>query len=210
MQQALSQLDIKTFAGRVKFNLFRRNVGNDPATTQVLPRKGNRDVYAVLPVRAANAQLVMPAKNAFKPSCSVGFYVGQDDFSPCMPCEPGQASSYANANHCDRCPVGQYNPKFQQQDCENCPPGTTTAEKGTARIEDCHCLAGYYNTEGKGGLPCKPCPSGAVCSGGIELPVPMFGHWMNATYRDVSHQCDPENACIGGPDLECEEGHTGR
>lgn len=207
----MEDLDLTTIYGRMKFNNYRRNVGSDPVTTQILdfpPR--DRASYLVLPVESANAELVMPAKNAFRPRCEEGRYIGPDDFDPCQLCRPGESSTMEDAIHCDRCNIGFYNPRSGQKKCSPCPEGTTTYERGSANIEECHCKVGFFNLERLGGIACMPCPQGAECGGGEEPPIPLPGYWMNVTFYSEAYECDPEDACIGNSENQCKDGRHGR
>lgn len=204
-------MDLDTFFGRIKFNEFRRNIGCDPATVQVLPDRNNsRDIHIVYPGRAVNAELRMPGENKYKLPCGPGYFMGRDEFNPCVPCEPGTFSDNYNSPHCDRCPSGSYTSEGQGKNCTVCPQGTMTDGPGANNAECCHCIPGFYNTQGKSGMECSECPFGAVCNGGMHLPFPIRGYWMNDTMRDMAHECDSETVCIGGPELACSAGYTGR
>lgn len=211
-------MELETFFGRIKFNAFRRNVGNDPATTQVLERKEHKKsqhnsslkVATVLPVRAAKAELVMPSENLYKPTCLPGHYVGPNSFDPCQPCDPGKFSNENNASHCDRCPTGSYISEKGQSEYTLCPNGTTTDGPGAKNLNDCYCMRGFFHDKGEIGMECSACPDGAICNGRAAAPVPMEGYWMNDTMRTVAYECDPQYVCIGGSEIACKSGHTGR
>lgn len=208
---ALEGVDLETFFGRIKFNIYRQNVGNDPATTQVLKNKdGTRGIDGVLPIKAAKASLVMPAKNKFKPKCFPGYYTGSDDFDPCQPCEPGKFSVEKNSAHCDHCPAGSFSSQKGQKECTPCPDGTITDGPGAKGPEQCFCKDGHYNSNQQNGVECFHCPEGAHCRGKTDLPIPLQGYWMNETWREAAYECDSERVCVGGSDLACRTGYTGR
>lgn len=222
VRRELEIVELETFFGRIKFNEFRRNVANDPPTTQVLRRWKfwNREavgedavdlrIAAVLPVTTANRALVMPGKNKYKPICLPGFSVGEKDFDPCEPCDAGKFSNEENADYCERCPAGSYVSEKGQSKCALCPQGTKTDGPGAKSIKECYCEQGFYAVEGKGAVECMECPVGAICNGSAIRPYPKRGYWMNDTMRTVAYECDSESMCIGGPELACEIGYNGR
>ena len=213
--EALADLDMDTFYGGVKFNFYRRNVGMDPVTTQVFKRtsqagKEYGEIEAVLPLGYATELMNYPAENHYKEVCGPGYYVGSDSFAPCVLCEPGEISDQNNAKHCDSCPVGYWTNKPGQHQCEACPEGTHTEIRGATRVTDCICREGYFNAARERGVPCMPCPEGALCKGETAPPVPEKGYWAVETGRTAVYPCDPPTNCIGGENLLCEVGYTGR
>ncbi|GMH37095.1 hypothetical protein BSKO_04968 [Bryopsis sp. KO-2023] len=212
VRKALADTNVETFYGSVRFNSVRRNVGMAPPTTQVLPydEQSDRKIAAVLPVGAAEANLVMPARNLYRPNCSPGQYLGHDDFDPCGSCAPGRSSSEANSIHCDPCSLGSWVSKSGQHECNECPRGTTTERKGTSSIEGCFCKVGWYHPQGKSGEECKKCPDGATCLGGASPPEPLPGFWNHVDDVGNMFSCDPTHACVGGRGDLCARGHSGR
>lgn len=213
-------LELETFFGKLKFNDFRRNVGSEPATTQVLQYKEQDraldhgivelNIASVLPVTYANAGLVMPSENKYKPTCLPGYYVGPDGFDPCQPCQLGAVSDQEDAPHCSRCPAGSYASEKGQSQCSSCPRGTTTDGPGAKELKDCYCIQGFYADEGNSGVECHECPDGTICNGSTILPFPKRGYWMNNSMHVVAYECESESVCIGGPESACKTGYIGR
>lgn len=214
--EALEELDHETFFGWVKFNFFRRNVGMETVTTQVFERElasgeTRQEIEAVMPVSYATQLAKFPADNPYKETCQPGTYVRTDDqFNPCVACDRGEASSEENAPHCDTCLNGEYNDRIGQSSCKQCPEGTHTEIRGAKRLTECKCRPGYFTPTRELGLACEQCPDGAECAGGTDQPVPLFGYWANETVRTTMYPCDPENICLGGDDVQCDVGYTGR
>ncbi|GMH34270.1 hypothetical protein BSKO_02104 [Bryopsis sp. KO-2023] len=210
VRQTIKGMNTDTFFGKIKFNAYQRNDGIDPPTTQVLPAKGSRRIDAVLPIGAANAQLVMPGRNAFKPTCAKGFFVGEDEFDPCDPCIPGEISDEENASHCNKCPLGSWVGESGQSVCKICPAGTITRGKGEKQLAGCVCKEGYFNPRGAAGEECQPCPDGAKCNGTDDFPIPEPGYWMNKTVPSEVYECEPADVCQGGLESSCKIGREGR
>ena len=212
---ALWKLNRETFFGFVKFNDFRRNDGLETVTTQVCEDRGEngsivRKIEVVLPVQSATHLLKFPAENFYREKCRPGYKQNIDPFQECLPCQPGQASHKTDAEHCDRCPLGEWTNLTAQSECSMCPAGTTTQMRGAHCIEECKCKVGYFNAAGETGVACDPCPVGALCPGGTELPIPLQGYWANETRRSEIYACDDASVCTGGNGNACRQGHTGR
>ena len=212
---SLQAIDMQTFFGFVKFDRYRRNLANKCATTQVFVTTSangtkHRDIEVVLPVGVASHEAVLPAKNYYKEVCMPGTFVGPDDFNPCVECSEGEASYEKNAPFCDSCPVGEWRDKKGGSSCNTCPEGTTTAARESTNLSDCICKVGYFNAAGETGVACDPCPVGALCPGGTELPIPLQGYWANETRRSEIYACDDASVCTGGNGNACRQGHTGR
>eukprot|EP00210_Caulerpa_lentillifera_P002360 g2264.t1 len=214
--EALAATDMEIFFGHVRFNMFRRNIGLMPVTTQVLSNKQKSsdeeemEIKAVLPLRYATSLIRFPAENYYKDECRPGYYVGPDPFDRCKQCEKGSISFVSNSSDCDSCPLGTYINKTGWSECLPCPNGTTTWQRGSTAVTDCSCLRNFYNPFGQIGETCYPCPEGAVCEGGSEQPYPLKGFWMSLRNRNQAYPCDPADLCLGGPEFECRRGNTGR
>lgn len=213
--KALSLVDLKTFFGDVRFNLYRRNVGKTPVTTQVFERISDdgiifREVEPIMPVSFASELPKFPAENQYKETCRPGFFVGPDSFNPCLRCPKGEMSFKNNALHCESCPIGEYAENEGQSHCSVCPEGTVTHTRGATSRMECQCRPGFYNLEKTSGIECHPCPVGAECAGGTSFPVAMNGYWTNASSPTEVYECDPSNNCKGGKTMECATGYEGR
>lgn len=214
--ETLAKIDTQIFFGHVKFNRYRRNAGLVPVTTQVLRTKSKStgesklEIKPVLPFSYATSLFRFPAENYYKEQCKPGFYIGPDSFDRCKVCEKGSVSFSVDSSDCDVCALGEYMDKVGQSGCYNCPPGTRTLQRGSKSILNCSCDEHFYNPIGQSGVECFPCPEGATCNGGSEQPFPNKGYWMNATNRASAYSCDPVDLCIGGPQLKCVKGNTGR
>lgn len=217
VRRALAQLDVPTFFGHVRFNQNRRNVGKQPATTQVLGptneciniEKGELNVEVVLPLELANRELKMPACNHFRGMCHAGFFVPDDAFLPCLPCNIGSFSAGDNADHCDACPRNRYNNETGQSDCRRCPENTFS-ERNQTSITNCTCIPGFFEPRGQKGKDCIECPRGAECLGGEDRPVPKKGYWVDKNADEITevYECPVRSACVG--EGNCTDGHTGR
>ncbi len=66
------------------------------------------------------------------------------------------------------------------------------------------CPKGYY---GGWGEPCRGCPVGGVCPGGLEEPyaAPSFFPLSRTAFVG----CTPPEACLGGPNATCFKLYTG-
>ena len=213
---SLAALEMEeTFFGGIEFDEYRRNVRLDPVTTQVVVSKDDngktcRKIVPVLPVGHATELLNYPARNRYREKCMPGSFVGPDPFDPCEVCTRGEFSDQYDADHCDYCPIGTWSDQLAQNACMPCPEGTTTTVRGAKDIKDCVCRQGFVNREMKRGAACKPCPEGAECQGEMQPPIPLEGYWTSDLQRNEVYSCDPPSSCIGGPDRDCQEGHTGR
>lgn len=102
------------------------------------------------------------------------------------------------------CGEGEYSSEWNAVSCTQCPRNTVSAPNSTSVVE-CACKAGYYEEGGRLGRPCKPCPRGARCSGGLSAPVPKKGY--TASTDGVIVACRPAAACEGGG--SCATGYSG-
>ncbi|GMH36248.1 hypothetical protein BSKO_04116 [Bryopsis sp. KO-2023] len=218
IRRALEDVDVMTVSGHIKFDRRRKNVGAVPVTTQVRklwpPPASNETrpfrLDVVLPLEYASAAIKMPASNPYIKDCFAGYYVGPDEFDPCIPCPPGKVSRKMNRAHCDSCNLVEWVDEPGQKECKACPEGTHVLDRGAVSIEECVCRENFYHPEGEAGQPCLPCPKGAYCAGGDALPIPNEGHWTSLELRSSVYECDPASNCLGGEKIECAKGYTGR
>jgi hypothetical protein len=73
------------------------------------------------------------------------------------------------------CAAGYVPPTSPGGGCQQCAPGTWSWA----------------------GLPCQPCPHGAVCRGGTDLE-PLPGYWRASNASVVAVPCPVPDACVGG------------
>lgn len=76
---------------------------------------------------------------------------------------------------------------------------------------NCTCLPDWYTRQGPG-VQCQPCPSCAVCEGGLELPYAAVRCYPSEA-EDVFLPCrgPAADACLGGKgDALCKREYTGR
>ena len=153
----------------------------------------------------------------------------------CVSCPPG---TFADGARCVPCPKGHYSPvKGLRGACIPCQEGYAD-EEGLARCkpcynnsgrapgtsglsaEGCRCYRGYYSNEP---TACVPCPTGALCEGGLARPIPRRGYWgqpecvpghlpgngtRNCSHWDLILECPLHESCAG--DFRCSVGHAGR
>ncbi|GMH40106.1 hypothetical protein BSKO_08010 [Bryopsis sp. KO-2023] len=196
----LLELDITTIIGPVSFGKDGRNKG-DPFTIQLDEQK---KANIVLPV-TQNA-LQYPAKNRYQPTCQQGEVTNKEDFyHPCKPCPVGFYSDTIDASKCLPCGIGYYGEEESMSECIKCPAHTTTTIKASTTVLDCHCVNGYFNHTSCDEEGCCDCPLEANCAGGLLLPVPKAGYWMDEDTVDV-YKCDLPSSCLGH---RCAQGRHG-
>ena len=85
------------------------------------------------------------------------------------------------------CAAGYVPPTSPGGGCQQCAPGTWSWA----------------------GLPCQPCPHGAVCRGGTDLE-PLPGYWRASNASVVAVPCPVPDACVGGAPgaAGCAAGYT--
>lgn len=211
--EALSDCNLDTFFGKVKFNYYQRNSGLETVTTQVLKLsdsdEGPGTVETVFPVGYGSSNNHFPAKNHYSKPCGPGYYIGPDPFDPCKPCLQGEFSNDGNVLHCDSCDIGNYTDNIASENCMTCPSGTTTEVKGSVKITDCVCMPNFYHPFQESGKECQKCLEGAKCPG-KDKPYPLPGYWTNKAVPTRMYACDPPGHCLGGENVTCENRRDGR
>jgi hypothetical protein len=152
--------------------------------------------------------------------CASGSRQGLDGQVECLPCEKGKFSVLPDGISvgplsCSSCEPGTYMHLDGASSCFTCPTNTLTNAYGATGLQDCNCRYGHFSPKGSNGSACFPCPEGAECGGGRNLPHPKKGHMELVTHRYVtafpscaSSSLQSQDICrLGG---YCTSGHTGR
>lgn len=131
----------------------------------------------------------------------------------CVPCYAGQ---YADADQtkCIPCPLHHFSAQNETQtNCTACPLNSFTSKAGESSLRDCQCRKpvggsrGYFKLNDTTLTPCERCPNHAYCPGGWELPEPLPGYASRPEDPGTMIQCDPPDACPGGPGFPCASGY---
>ena len=104
--------------------------------------------------------------------------------------------------------------------CKLCPLNSYTANTSSTSIDDCLCLAGFYDSIAGHGVDCKVCPVGTECGGGAtidRLPLSTGYFRLDNTTIDVRRcpdadsncstnfgmsECVSTSGCVGGTDVK--------
>ncbi len=113
----------------------------------------------------------------------------------CSLCPPGKSSG-ARASECYDCEAGRSQDAFGSSSCIPCKdnkdstPGATECDR---------CQSRYFHDLQDGSETCTACPDNAVCDGGLQMPVPRKGFWVDRRKREyagATHQCT-RSSCKG-------------
>ena len=108
--------------------------------------------------------------------------------------KPGQFQENTGSNACVMCSEGYYAEKAGTVACTLCPTGYNSLQGSTTC--DLASLSNYMNP--RTGTS-DPCPTGAVCSGGNEMPKPIRGYWVDRNSisgAGIMYECI-RRTCIG-------------
>ena len=154
--------------------------------------------------------------------CTAGTYSTSDGSAPfpssCHPCVSGKFSAIMGASSedtCYPCLENYYASANGSTECLPCFVGFASA----ASASECALAAvGFYlspstagaddngdNDDAGGRGAALPCPSGAVCSGQLSVPVPRKGYWVDRSrhsYIGSIFECFRKSACKGGGNPE--------
>ena len=122
--------------------------------------------------------------------CASGSRQGLDGQERCLPCEQGKFSVLSDEADvgplsCSACEPGTYMHLDGASSCFHCPENTVTDDYGSTGLQDCNCRYGHFSPKGTKGTVCFPCPEGAECAGGRDLPHPRQGFMELMTHRYV-------------------------
>jgi hypothetical protein len=136
--------------------------------------------------------------------CGRGFFSNQLGASTCTACEAGNYSSVISSTSCHRCEVGSSQSATGQSECKSCAAGWYANRQGVVSCDICKlgttslaassqcALAqpGYFidTLAGKA----LECPSHSVCVGGLYLPTPVSGYWVDRSslaHAGYVHKC---------------------
>jgi len=200
-----------TLFGPVSFDVFRRNTGRKPASTQFLvPTSSStgeiRDM-CISPLDVASAALVYPVPG-FNP-CPAGQSYNPS-FGQCLLC--GKCVD-CQEDDSDCCPAGNYVDSVSEL-CLPCPVGTFNTKGGALECTSCDVLGGYQNEVGA--IGCKECPEGSTRILGSEA-TSAESCWCKENYYTPTNStgteclaCPEGSVCMGGVQLPYpESGHWG-
>jgi hypothetical protein len=142
--------------------------------------------------------------------CSAGSAAAVPGLAACSLCAPGTVQGRAGSSGCDACPPETAAPEAGSTACLPCPlgydalPGSATCGAAAA--------PGYYLRLGRGGdednggggglvagaPPSAPCPAHASCAGGLDMPVPAKGFWVDRSllrFAGAVQACPRTAAC---------------
>ena len=112
-------------------------------------------------------------------------------------CPPG---SFVFGSQCRACPANSWSSTFDAPTCSPCPPHTHAPPSST-NVTDCTCDQDTYRLHEATGLPCFPCPEGAICAGNTTAPVAAPGFYSSSSPIDfISCSHDRHSAlarCLG-------------
>jgi hypothetical protein len=128
--------------------------------------------------------------------CPPGSHV--DTAKACKLCIPGRATIAENLeSECPLCEAGKFINETGSSACIPCEDNKDSTE---GAIECDRCLSRYFKDAQAGDFTCTACPDNAVCEGGLAMPVPTEGYWIDRSkteYADATHRCI-RNSCKGG------------
>ena len=126
-------------------------------------------------------------------SCATGSHTNAYlKATQCNPCPPGSYTDEPGPN-CTKCFVGTASPGGQDS-CHECFAGFYANDIGLSTCLPCQSLAltsragsaecdlsskDYYLDPRTENISSLPCPGGAACEGGIELPRPLESYWVD-------------------------------
>jgi hypothetical protein len=121
--------------------------------------------------------------------CPAGTFT-KSYLEPCQPCGAGTSSSVNGANECPPCPRTSYQDRTGQTSCQKCPDNTQVPiGVNASSVSACECLEGFYSEQLDRGVPCKACPFGGRCAGGVAPPLPQRGFWSSSKYPYLFLRC---------------------
>ena len=108
-----------------------------------------------------------------------------------MATHSGPAGSYSGtgSTKCTPCEKGKYSLNPGSAFCDTCPSGYDSYAGSTSCAI---CSAGYFLNPRQEEVQCDPCPKDASCKGGILLPIPDPGYYVDTSdkeYGDIVMSC---------------------
>ena len=132
-----------------------------------------------------------------------------------VPCGVGEGLSVegsagsAGVFGCRACEDGFFSSERSMEACIKIPECSDNARRD-ANGTLCECKAGFFvvsRSPNVGAETCYPCPTGGVCLGGLDDPVPESGFFDVGENTYV--RCLRPGACPGGGRRVCAEGYEG-
>ena len=145
-------------------------------------------------------------------TCGTGSSTGQPSGAEtCTACNPG-TFSLGEAVECSNCDAGSFS-EGGQSSCTLCEKGKHSPLPGSGTCDDCPVKSSSYAGSPNCTLAAEdfyidskkifaPCPSNAVCPGGLATPRPKGGYWVerrNLRFASDIVKC-PRSTCLGAAD----------
>jgi len=143
--------------------------------------------------------------------CSAGEH-NNTASSKCVECQPGAISGIA-ATHCKNCEKGKYAANAGNDACSFCDleiKGSSTLSAGASSMSDCECGQGDFLSKETG--HCEQVAEGVnVTVSGMTVANLHLesGFWRVSSDSIDIRRCYSPDACLGGPNSTCADGHTG-
>ena len=173
--------------------------------TGLVPLPGNRDCGCDAGQEPAGTGAAPPCR-----ACPAG----HSSLPGATECHACAAGTYAQLGMlCTDCPAGRFGALEAQADCETCERGTHAAGGAVACVP-CGLRDPYQRTAESAGEFGAASPAGINCSMGV-LHGTLPGHWASTilgekpTNETRAWECEPREACLGGLNSTCSEGHQG-
>ena len=113
----------------------------------------------------------------------------------CTPCSPGRYQSRSGEGSCDLCSAGTFAANESSFGCLQCPQGMDSSG-GSGSCN--RASTGYFLDPGEA-FEATECPENAECVGGMEIPRPHLGFWVdlsNPEYAGKIYRCE-RATCTG-------------
>lgn len=110
-------------------------------------------------------------------NCAPGFYQGATGQSACVACESGKEAKKSGSNYCEYCPSG-FDALPGSAVCDRCAENYWwgTLEENCERVVS---VGGGSQEKWECHYECRKCPEGFKCFGGLLLPKPLDGWWVD-------------------------------
>eukprot|EP00004_Rigifila_ramosa_P004532 TRINITY_DN1501_c0_g1_i1.p1 TRINITY_DN1501_c0_g1~~TRINITY_DN1501_c0_g1_i1.p1 ORF type:complete len:1111 (-),score=242.14 TRINITY_DN1501_c0_g1_i1:113-3445(-) len=157
--------------------------------------------------------------------CPTGRYAGNPGTTTCYQCPEGySAVGSSGASTCAPCPYGSASDIYLYGEtcntaschgCFSCPTDTYPTTTQVQNVQSCGSgvgVASCFSNNLSGGV-CPSCPTGGICNGGSNQPLPDVGWWAAAPADNFTTPtlflCPQADWCPGGAYSTCSEQRTG-
>jgi hypothetical protein len=130
-------------------------------------------------------------------ACSVGTFSAELGSTACDDCAPGTAQRASGQASCEPCAKGTFAASSGSSSCLSC-DGNRDSVKGARKCDRCQPKY-FLESPSPRNVTCAACPDNAVCQGGLTMPIPTEGFWVDyreARFATAVHQCT-RNTCKG-------------